>query len=145
MTFQGRPTVYRGRNGIVQHPTPDANPCHRNWEQLPSSTGCSFLTNLRKTRSAGGIGGSDGLSWLPVESPHRGSHMGGYWQLSAPCLTKDQKDHRHHWMTSPHLAFLPARSTHTDSQFHSEESQFEWVTPEHLARTSNLVDACKGL
>jgi hypothetical protein len=81
--------------------------------QLGAATGLdgvpdgSSLMNMLKTLSAGGIGGSDGLSWLPVESPYTGSHMGGYWQLSAPCLTQDQKDHRHRWMTSPHLAFLP--------------------------------------
>jgi hypothetical protein len=39
-----------------------------------------------------------------------------------------------------------------DSQFHSEEGQFEWVKPDlspgspwHLARIYNLVDSCKGL
>jgi hypothetical protein len=47
---------------------------------------------------------------------------------------------------------LAASSTHTDSQFHSEEGQFEWVKPDlspgspwHLARIYNLIDACKGL
>ena len=42
--------------------------------------------------------------------------------------------------------------THTDSQFHSEEGQFEWVKPDlspvsqwNLARIWNLLDACKGL
>jgi hypothetical protein len=45
-----------------------------------------------------------------------------------------------------------ASSTPTDSQFHSEEGQFEWVKPDlspvspwNLARIYNLVDACKGL
>ena len=45
-----------------------------------------------------------------------------------------------------------ASSTPTDSQFHSEEGQFEWVKPDlspvaqwHLARIYNLLDACKGL
>jgi hypothetical protein len=45
-----------------------------------------------------------------------------------------------------------ASSTHTDSQFHSEEGHFEWVntdlslgSPWHLACIYNLVDACKGL
>jgi hypothetical protein len=45
-----------------------------------------------------------------------------------------------------------ARSTHTVSQFHSEEGQFEWVkhdlssgSPWHFSRIYNLIDACNEL